>query len=66
MKSDKKKMTRVDFIKEVKKLGFPVTVQGRAQLAERSHESMATISQRLQKTTRNQQTKIISEKRTNK
>lgn len=59
-------MTREEFIKIVKRLGFPVMVQGREQLAERSQESVETISQRLQKTTRKQQTKIKSEKQTKK
>lgn len=42
-------MKREEFLRKIKKLGFPVMVQGREQLAERSQESVETISQRLQK-----------------
>lgn len=52
MRSDKEKMTREDFIKAVKKLGFPVTVQGRKQLAERRQEPVETITKELEEHTR--------------
>jgi len=52
MTTDKKKTAQEDFIEQVKKLGIPVTIQGRQQLAERRQEPVETITKELEEHTR--------------
>ena len=48
MTMDKKKKMQAEFIAKVRQLGFPVTEQGREQLAQRRQEPVEMINREMQ------------------